>query len=132
MLLLAGMYVRLLLPVALVVTVFSSARADEVNPNTGRKTLVESAGDAPRVCTSPTCATVIAVKHLDLYEPPPLFGSARDPYPPSRFMVQQHKEFWVVEVRRQDGTVRSVRLTYPALFQVGDWVLIEGDQIRAP
>lgn len=74
---------------------------------------------------------MIAVKQLDLYESPPLFG----PYqitPQSRFQVQKHREVWVVEVRRQDGTVESVKLNYPALFRPGDQVVVEGDQIRAP
>jgi hypothetical protein len=75
---------------------------------------------------------VTAVKHLNLYQSPPLFGTARDPYPPARFLVQEHKEVWVIEVRRQDGTVQSVRLNYPTLLQVGDQVLLEGDRIRAP
>jgi hypothetical protein len=117
----------------LAVTALSgSTWAEEGNPTSGRKTLAKSTGDVPRVCTSRSCSTVIAVKHLDFYQPPSPFGTARDPYPPARFLVQEHKEVWVVEVRRQDGTVQSVRLNYPALLQVGDWVLLEGDHIRAP
>ena len=106
--------------------------AEESNPTSGRKTLAKSTGDVPRACTSRNCGTVIAVKHRDLYESPPRFGTARDPYPPARFLVQKRKEVWVIEVLRQDGTVQSVRLNYPALFQVGDRVLLEGDLIRAP
>ena len=122
-----------LCPVALALTALSGlTSAEESHPMSGRETLAGSTGDAPRVCTSRNCATVIAVKRLDLYESPPLFGTARDPYPPARFLVQKHKEVWVIEVRRQDGTVESVRLNYPALFQVGDRVLLEGDLIRAP
>jgi len=74
---------------------------------------------------------VIAVKQQDMYESPPLFGPYRIT-PQSRFQVQKTKEVWVVEVRRRDGTVQSVKLNYPALFQVGDWVLVEGDQLWAP
>jgi hypothetical protein len=122
-----------LCPVALAVTALSGlTSAEEGNLTPERKTLAESMGDVPRVCTSRNCATVIAVKHLGLYESPPLFGTARDPYPPARFLVQKHKEVWVIEVRRRDGTVQSVRLNYPALFQVGDRVLLERDHIRAP
>jgi hypothetical protein len=121
-----------LLPLALVAAAVSSpAWAEDANPTPERRTLAESTGDVPRTCTSPNCATVIAVKQADFYESPPLFGPYRIT-PQSRFQVQKHKEVWVVEVRRQDGTVQAVKLNYPALFQVGDWVLVEGDQIRAP
>jgi hypothetical protein len=119
--------------VAFAVTALSgSTSAEEGSSSSGRKTLANSTGDVPRVCTSRNCAVVIAVKRLDLYESPPPFGTARDPYPPARFLVQKHKEVWVIEVRREDGTVQSVRLNYPALLQVGDRVLLEGDHIRAP
>ena len=122
-----------LLVIALVGTGLSgSGDAGDADPPSGRRTLAEStAGDAPRACTSPNCATVIAVKQQDLYESPPLFGPYRI-VPQSRFQVQKHKEVWVVEVRRQDGTVQSIKLNYPALFQPGDRVVVEGDQIRAP
>jgi hypothetical protein len=46
--------------------------------------------------------------------------------------VQQRKEVWIVEVRRRDGTVQEFRQSYPALFQVGEEVLIQGDRIRVP
>ena len=119
--------------IALAATTLSGlTSAEEGNPTSGRKVLAKTTGDVPRVCTSRNCATVIAVKRLDLYESPPLFGTARDPYPPARFLVQKHKEVWVIEVRRQDGTLQSVRLNYPAFFEVGDRVLLEGNHIRAP
>jgi hypothetical protein len=47
-------------------------------------------------------------------------------------MVQKHTDIWVIEIRRRDGTIQSIEQTYPALFQVGDEVLVEGDRIRAP
>jgi hypothetical protein len=122
-----------LCPVVLAVSALSvSTSAEEGQSTSGRKTLARSAGDVPRACTSRNCATVIAVRRLDLHESAPLFGTARDPYPPARFLVQKHKEVWVIELRRQDGTVQSVRLNYPALFKAGDRVLLEGERIRAP
>jgi len=67
-----------LLPVTLVVTALSSTTcAGEANSTSWRKTIAESADDVPRACTSPNCTTVIAVKQLDLYESPPLFGLYR-------------------------------------------------------
>jgi hypothetical protein len=45
--------------------------------------------------------------------------------------VQQRKEVWIIEVRRRDGTVQAFRQSYPALFQVGDEVLVEGGRIQA-
>jgi len=45
--------------------------------------------------------------------------------------VQQRKEVWIIEVRKRDGTVQAFLQSYPALFQVGDEVLVEGDRIRA-
>ena len=121
-----------LVAVALAETGSSSlAWAEETSPTPTRRTLAESTGDVPRTCTAPNCATVIAVKQADFYEPPPLFGPYRIT-PQSTFQVQKHKEVWVVEVRRRDGTVQVVKLNYPALFQVGDWVLVEGDEIRIP
>src|SRR5215470_17048356 len=117
---------------ALVAALSSSACGADANPTPGRRTLAESTGDVPpRTCTLPNCATVIAVKQQDFYESPPLFGPYRIT-PQSRFQVQKHKEVWVVEIRRQDGTVQSIKLNYPALFQPGDRVVVEGDQIRAP
>ena len=108
-----------------------STWAAEADSTSGRRTLAESTGDPPRTCNSPNCATVIAVKQQDFYESPPLFGPYRIT-PQSRFQVQKYKEVWVVEVRRRDGTVQAVKLNYPALFQPGDWVIVEGDEIRAP
>ena len=108
-----------------------STCAAATDPPPGRRTLVESTGEPPRVCASPNCATVIAVKQQDFYEPPPQFGPYRI-VPQSRFQVQKRKEVWVVEVRRQDGTIQSVKLNYPALFRPGDRVVVEGDDIRAP
>ena len=121
-----------LLLVALMAAASScSTCAAGADSTSGRRTLVESSGDPPRTCTSPNCAIVIAVKQQDFYESPPLFGPYRIT-PQSRFQVQKRKEVWVVQVRRRDGTVESVKLNYPALFQVGDWVIVEGDQVRAP
>ncbi|HTO44372.1 MAG TPA: hypothetical protein VML56_09860 [Burkholderiales bacterium] len=71
------------------------------------------------------------MKQQDFYESPPQFGPYRI-VPQSRFQVQKRKEIWVVEVRRQDGTVQSIKLSYPALFQPGDRVIVDGDEIRAP
>ena len=121
-----------LLPIAMAVTGLpGSTCAGDPDPTTTRRTLAESTGDPPRTCTVPNCATVIAVKQQDFYESPPLFGPYRV-VPQSRFQVQKYREVWVVEVRRRDGTVQSVKLNYPALFRPGDWVILEGDQIRAP
>ena len=95
-------------------------------------------------CVLPNCATVLDVHHRESREPSaPIIahGFGRnppfDPYNPRvppvtqpSSSVQQRKEVWIIEVRRRDGTVQTFRQSYPALFQVGDEVLVEGDRIR--
>jgi hypothetical protein len=93
------------------------------------------------------CATVLAIRHgaSDESPPPtqargalsrqPPFGQYNPQVPPvtqPSFMVQKHTELWVIEVRRRDGTIQSIEQDYPALFQVGDEVLVDGNRIRAP
>ncbi len=97
-------------------------------------------------CTLPNCATVVAVHHKAPWEPSapisahgisrnPPFGPYNPHLPlitqPSS-SVQQRKEVWIIEVRRRDGTVQTFRQSYPALLQVGDEVLVEGDRVRVP
>jgi len=133
---------------ALVVAASGSAtRADQDSGKSARRTLAESAGAVPRGCSSPNCATVLAARRVDLNEPaPPIlvqgpvkrnppFGPTDPHVPPilqPSAVVQKHKEVWVVEVRRRDGTVESIEQNFPVLFQAGDWMLVEGDRIRAP
>lgn len=115
--------------------------------NTARRTLAKSEGSVPRVCNAPNCAVVLAVRHSDLNESPPpiaVQGSLKrdpplGPYNPHvppvtqpSFMVQKHKDVWVIQVRRLNGEVQSIEQSYPVLFQAGDWVLVEGDHVRAP
>jgi hypothetical protein len=90
---------------------------------------------------------VLAVRHWDVSQSPPAipvqgplkrnppFGPYDPHVPPimqPSAVVQKHKDVWVIEVRLRDGTVQSIEQNYPVLFQVGDWVLVEGDHIRAP
>lgn len=102
-------------------------------------------GAAQHPCVLPNCATVLAVHHREPWEPSapisargisrnPPFGPYNPHLPPitqPSSSVQQRKEVWIIEVRRRDGTVQAFRQNYPALFQVGDEVLVEGDRIRA-
>jgi hypothetical protein len=102
-------------------------------------------GAAQQPCVLANCATVLAVHHQESWEPSaPISarGISRDPpfgpfdphLPPitqPSSSVQQRKEVWIIEVRRRDGTVQAFRQSYPALFQVGDEVLVEGDRLQA-
>jgi hypothetical protein len=123
-------------------------RADDVLRSEPRKVLAESAGDSvARICTLPNCATVISIRHpYSLESPPsipvqgplkrnPPFG-AYDPHLPPinqpSFLVQKQRDYWLIEVQRRDGTVQVIRQSYPALFQVGDEVLVEGEHVRIP
>ena len=127
---------------------WSPTRADEAVPAGSRRVLGESAGGpVPHPCTSPDCATVVAIRHGDLVESPlparvqgaiqrqPPFG-AYDPHAPPidqpSFLVQKRTDIWVIELRRRDGTIQSIEQNFPVLFQVGDEVVVEGDHIRAP
>ena len=46
--------------------------------------------------------------------------------------VQRRRDIWVIEVRKRDGSTQVIEQDYPALFQVGDQVVVEGDRVRAP
>ena len=101
-------------------------------------------GTARHPCTLSNCATVVAVRHQAPWEPSTpvnAHGISRNPglgpfnprlptitQPSSN--VQQRKEVWIIEVRRRDGSVQTFRQNYPALVQVGDEVLVEGDRLR--
>ena len=103
-------------------------------------------GAAQHPCVLPNCATVLAVHHRAPWEPSapisarginrnPPFGPYDPHLPPitqPSSSVQQRKEVWIIEVRRRDGSVQAFRQSYPALFQVGDEVLIQGDRISVP
>jgi len=93
------------------------------------------------------CATVLSIRRPDTFESAPSIpvqGPLRrnppfgpyDPHVPPvnqpSFMVQRLVDMWLIEVQRRDGTVEVIRQSYPALFQVGDEVLVEGDHVRAP
>jgi hypothetical protein len=122
-------------------------RADDVEGSGHRKALGESTGGpVQRVCMQANCATVLAIRHGGLDEsPPPVqvqgplkrqppFGPYNPHVPPitqPSFLVQKHTDIWVIEVRRRDGTIQSIEQNYPALFQVGDEVIVEGDHVRA-
>ena len=123
------------------------ARADDVGDSGHRRGLAESTGGSvPRACTQANCAKVLAIRHGGLDESPPPaevhgslsrqppFGAYHPQVPPvaqPSFLVQKHTDIWVIEVRRRDGMIQSIEQDYPALFQVGDDVLVEGDRIRA-
>jgi hypothetical protein len=141
--------VYVLLGVTIVVSAAAPQnRADDVVSTGQRRTLARSAGDSvARACGWANCATVLAVRHGDLGEfPPPVhvqgplsrqppFGPFNPHVPPitqPSFLVQKHSDVWVIEVRLRDGTIQSIEQSYPALFQVGDEVLVDGDRIRVP
>jgi len=133
-----------LAPALVTVLPGSWTHADEV---AGRKVLAESAGaSVPRACTQANCATVVAIRHGGLDEsPPPVqahgslsrqppFGAYNPQAPPvtqPSFLVQKHTDIWVIEVVGLDGLVQSIEQHYPALFQVGDTVIVEGGRVRA-
>jgi hypothetical protein len=137
-----------LLPAIVVAVRGNPSWAEDPGASGHRKVLAESAGDSvPHACVQRTCGTVLAIHHGGLDESPPptqVQGSLSrqppfGPYSPHvapitqpSFMVQKHTDIWVIEIRRRDGTIQSIEQTYPALFQVGDEVLVEGDRIRAP
>jgi hypothetical protein len=125
----------------------AAAHADDAAPAGQRRLLGQSTDEAlRRPCTQPNCATVVAVYHLEPWEPsPPIitrgftrnppFGAYNPHAPPitqPSSVVQRRKEVWVVEVRGRDGNVQKIEQNYPALFQVGDEVLVEGGRVRAP
>src|SRR3954452_5486969 len=100
-----------------------------------------------RVCTLANCATVLSIRRPDTFESAPsipvqgalrrnpTFGPYNPHVPPINqpsFMVQRQVDTESIEVQRRDGTVEVIRQRYPALFQVGDEVLVEGDHVRAP
>lgn len=122
-----------------------AARADDAAPIGQRTFLGEvTQGPVQHPCELPNCATVLSVQHRESWESPaPISarGLGRNPpfdsYNPRVAPVtqpsssaQQRKEAWIIEVRRRDGAVQEFRQSYPALFQVGDEVLVEGDRIR--
>jgi hypothetical protein len=125
----------------------AATRADDAAPPGQRGLLGQSTDEAVRrPCTQPNCATVVAVHHLEPWEPsPPITtrGLSRNPpfgvfnphVPPitqPSSVVQRRREVWVIEVRSRDGNVQKIEQSYPALFQVGDEVLVEGGRVRAP
>lgn len=89
---------------------------------------------------------MLAVHHHEPWEPSapisthglsrnPPFGPYNPHIPPitqPSSVVQQRKDVWVIEVRKRDGSLQTIEQDYPALFQVGDEVLVEGDRVRAP
>ena len=122
--------------------------AEDALPTDPRKELAKFGGDAVvRACTLANCATVLSIRRPDTFESPPSipvqgplrrnppFGPYNPHVPPINqpsFMVQRLVDVWLIEVQRRDGTVEVIRQSYPALFQVGDEVLVEGDHVRAP
>jgi hypothetical protein len=113
-----------------------AVRADDAAPANQRKLLGEvTEGAVQHPCVLLNCATILAVHHRESWEASgPLSARGISRLPPvtqQSFNVQQRKEVWIIEVRKRDGTVQAFLQSYPALFQVGDEVLVEGDRIRA-
>ncbi|PWT70269.1 MAG: hypothetical protein C5B46_09790 [Proteobacteria bacterium] len=120
--------------------------ADGAAPPSQRRLLGElKEGAPPPPCALPNCATILMVHRHEAWEPAapisahglsrnPPFGAVNPHAPiytqPSS-VVQQRKEVWIIEVRKRDGAVMVLEQSYPALFQPGDEVLIEGDRVRA-
>ena len=140
--------ISVLLPAIAMAASGSLSWADDLGANGHRKVLAESVGGSvPRACIQANCGTVLAIRHggLDESPPPTQVQGALSRQPPfasydphvapvtqPSFLVQKHTDIWVIEVRRRDGTIQSIEQNYPALFQVGDEVLVEGDRVRAP
>jgi hypothetical protein len=140
--------ISVILPAIAMAVSGSPSWADDLGAGGHRTVLGESAGGSvPRACIQANCATVLTIRRGGLDESPlptqvqsplsrqPPFG----PYNPQvapisqpSFLVQKHTDLWVIEVRRRDGTIQSIEQNYPALFQVGDEVLVDGDRVRAP
>ena len=137
------------IPVAaasVVALIATASVADNAGSTGHRRVLAQFAGSpVQRTCVRPNCATVLAVRHGDRYESGPVaqvrgplmsnppLGIYNPHVPPvmqSAFPVQRRKDVWVVEVLRRDGTVQVIQQNYPALFQVGEEVLVEGDRVR--
>ena len=144
----SGLLSVLMLAAFVVATSPNALRAEDALATEPRKELAKSGVDAVvRVCTFANCATVLSVRRPDTFEHAPsipvqgplrrnpAFGPYNPHVPPINqpsFMVQRRVDIWLIEVQRRDGTVEVIRQRYPALFQVGEEVLVEGDHIRAP
>jgi hypothetical protein len=140
--------ISVLLLSAIVMSVSGNPNRADDGASGHRKALAEYAGGSvARACMRANCATVLALRHGDLEQsPPPAYVQGPlqrqppfgpyDPHVPPiaqpSFMVKKHKDIWVVEVLRRDGTIQTIEQSYPAFFQVGDEVLVEGDRIRVP
>jgi hypothetical protein len=140
--------ISVVLPTIAMALCGSLSWAEDPGTNGHRKVLAESVGGSvPRACIQVNCGTVLAVRRggLDESPPPTQVQGALSRQPPfgrydphiapvtqPSFLVQKHTDTWVIEVRRRDGTIQSIEQNYPALFQVGDEVLVEGDRVRAP
>jgi len=140
-----GVIARALIAAIAGAALTQAARAEDAAPARQRRILgTVTEGAARHPCVLPNCATVLAVHHREPWEPStpisahgishnPPFGPYHPQLPlitqPSS-SVQQRKEVWIVEVRRRDGSVQAFRQSYPALFRVGDVVLVQGDRIR--
>ncbi len=140
--------IPVLLPAIAMAISWNPSWADDVGASAHRKALAQSTDSSvPRACLQVNCATVLAIRRsgLDESAPPahtqgplsrqPPFGPYNPHVPPitqPSFQVQKHTDTWVIELRRRDGTTQSIVQDYPALFQVGDEVLVEGARVRAP
>ena len=144
----SGLLSVLMLAAFVVATSPNALRAEDALATEPRKELAKSGADAVvRACTLANCATVLSIRRPDTFETAPsipvqgplrrnpAFGPYNPHVPPINqpsFMVQRRVDIWLIEVQRRDGTVEVIRQRYPALFQVGEEVLVEGDHIRAP
>lgn len=56
-------------------------------------------------------------------------------YPPlisGEVFLHKRARLWDIEVRMPDGSSRTIEQDFPPLFRIGDWVKVEGDQLRSP
>jgi len=108
----------------------------------------ESHGPIPAIpCTSSNCGTVVTIHHhlgveqvssedgpgiyigerryQSLYPVPPLA-----PPIPDGSTLEKETQLWDIEVRMQDGSIRTVQQDFEPLFSVGARVLLDGDEIQ--
>ena len=110
--------------------------------------LAEDSGPMPDPsCYMVACATVLAIRHEQDWEPaPPASGPGLyvgaadfqtvDPDDPTSPILDEEdtevkaSELWDIEVSMKDGSVRHFEQDFPPLFHAGDRVVVEGDQLR--
>ena len=124
----------------------AAVRADQSAPVP--ELIEEMHGPIPAVpCTLANCGTVVTIRHHlgveqvtsadgpgvyigeqryeNLYPEPPLAAPI-----PDGGTLEKETQLWDIEVRMQDGSVRTVQQDFEPLFAVGARVLLDGDQIQ--